>query len=144
MRKESINGLQELTGFDRRTIKSKIAHLEAEKRGKALMYFTNEALPAIYLGSGNLYDIERERSRLLHHQANIAGLDEEVKKKNLIPSEIVIDRWQNIAANIRAKLLSIPSILAASGEGLEKKELERIASNLIKAALQELSENIEY
>lgn len=46
---------------------------------------------------GEVYDKQVEHARLLHHQANIAALDEEVKRKTLIPEAVVLDRRQSLA-----------------------------------------------
>lgn len=87
---------------------------------------------------GEVYDKQIEHARLLHHQANIAALDEEVKKKTLIPEHVVLDRWQGIAANIRARLLSIPSQLASQCADSPRQDVERKAADLIRQALDEL------
>lgn len=141
MRKESLNSLQELTGFDRRTIKPRLATLTPEKGPKgALLYWSQEALPLIYeRGEGSVYDIERERARLLHHQANIAALDQQVKEKQLIPADVVLHNWQDIAANVRARLLAIPPQLAATCANSSRESVQEKATALIRQALEELA-----
>jgi len=62
---------------------------------------------------GVRYDLDTEKARLTHHQANIAALNEEVARANLIPAETVISRWQDQIGNARAKLLTMPSRLAS-------------------------------
>ena len=62
---------------------------------------------------GVKYDLDTEKARLTHHQANIAALNEEVARGNLIPADIVIQRWQEQIGNARGKLLTMPSRLAS-------------------------------
>ncbi|QXP94361.1 hypothetical protein [Methylococcus capsulatus] len=57
---------------------------------------------------GTIYDLEAERARLAHHQANLAALEERTKRAELIPADVVTAEWCNQAANIRAKLLNLP------------------------------------
>ena len=144
MRRESLNSLSELTGFDRRTIKRKISAMEFVKEGRSYLYDSVEALPLLYSRDGSVYDIDQERARLLFHQANIAALDEQIKEKNLIPSDVVTDRWQSIFANVRARLLSMPSTLAATCADTSQDGVEEKASELVRQALDELSANVEY
>jgi len=94
-------------------------------------------------GNGE-YDLTDERARLAHHQANIAALDEEVKKKTLIPYDVVVARWQEITATIRAKLLSLPPQMAATCAQSSKDEVEKESKRLVYQALNELVEDIDY
>ncbi len=139
-------GLEELTGIDRRTIKQRIRTLTPEKGTKnAHIFWTGEALPLIYgRGEDETYDTDAERARLIHHQANIAALDEQVKEKTLIPAEVVASEWQHIFGNIRARLLSIPTTLAASCAHATREQVQEKAQELIKQALEELVEVVEY
>jgi len=93
---------------------------------------------------GIVYDEKLERARLLHHQANIAALDEAVKQKKLIPADVVLDRWDQIGGNVRAKLLSLPTQLAATCAGLPRDEIEEKAADLIRQALDDLSTDPDY
>ena len=93
---------------------------------------------------GSVYDEKLERARLLHHQANIAALDEQVKSRKLIPAEIVLSRWESIAGNVRARLLGLPNKLAAACAGLSRDDIEIKATDLIRQALDELSSDPDY
>ena len=139
MRKESLEGLSALTGFDRRTIKPRLKDLTPIKgpRG-AHLYETREALPLLYSRDGSVYDIEQERARLLYHQANLAELDEDVKTGTLIPAETVFERWSAVVVSVRAKLLSMPSQLAGKCANMTQAEIEIIAGQLVRQALEEL------
>ena len=62
---------------------------------------------------GVKYDLDTEKARLTHHQANIAALNEEVARGNLIPADVVTQRWQEQIGNARGKLLTMPARLAS-------------------------------
>jgi phage terminase Nu1 subunit (DNA packaging protein) len=92
--------------------------------------------------NGEAYDFNAERARLTFHQANLSALDEEIKRKNVIPAETVQHHWETMAGNVRAKLLNLPGRLAVkvTGHGTVQ-DAEREARELIHEALQELSGN---
>lgn len=85
------------------------------------------------------YDLTAERARLAHHQANIAALDEDVKRKTLIPAEQVKSKWQDMQAAARARLLALPTRVAASCVGRDEIEIEREARDIVNQALEELA-----
>lgn len=112
---ESVSKISELTGADRRTLKKLFEHLSPIIEGTSHLYETKEALPLVYRkpqsnesDTGNL-DIVQERARLTYHQANIAELDEDVRRGELIPADVVERVWSDMAASFRAKILSIPT-----------------------------------
>lgn len=92
--------------------------------------------------TGESYDPVAEKARLTFHQANIAALEEEIKRKNVIPADTVQHHWENQAANVRAKLLNLPGRLAVTVTGSATiQDAEREARTLIHEALQELADN---
>lgn len=92
--------------------------------------------------NGESYDLQAEKGRLTFHQANIAALEEEIKRKNVIPADAVQAHWENMVANTRAKLLNLPSRLAAVSVGASTiQEAEQNARDLIYEALTEMSGN---
>jgi phage terminase Nu1 subunit (DNA packaging protein) len=139
---ENLNRLRDLTGMGHRTLQARLASLTPAREGKSLLYESRDALPLLYQvrDVARRYDLEEERARLSHHQANLAALDEEVKKKNLIPADVVLERWQTVIANVRARLLSIPSQLAATCENAPRQQIEDKASDMVRLALEELSD----
>jgi len=90
------------------------------------------------------YDLVEERARLAHHQANIAALDEKVKAGELIPAGVVLEAWQNIFSNVRARLLAMPTALAGTCVNATREEVSASAMKIIRQALSELSENVDY
>lgn len=85
------------------------------------------------------FDLTSERARLAHHQANIAALDEEVKRKTLIPAEQVKMRWQDLIASARAKLLSLPTKIAGTCYGKSERDIESASREIVTEALAELA-----
>lgn len=88
---------------------------------------------------GTVYDYDAERSRLTHHQANIAALDEEVKRGRLIPVEEVRQYWQGLLASARARLIGLPVRLASSCSGRGSTELETEARRIVYESMDELA-----
>jgi phage terminase Nu1 subunit (DNA packaging protein) len=89
---------------------------------------------------GKAFDYNAERARLTHHQANTAALDEEVKRRTLLPADEVKTYWQSLFANSRAKLLALPSRLASVCAGGSAAEVETQSRQIIHEALRELAE----
>jgi hypothetical protein len=102
---------------------------------------SSDALRLIY-NSDSDFDYDTEKARLTHHQANMASLEEEVKRKNLLPADVVQSHWEQMAANVRTKLLGLPNRIAGVVVGAETiQDAEREAMKLIRESLEELSEN---
>ena len=94
------------------------------------------------LGIGDdakVYDYEGERARLTHHQANVAAMDDQVKSGKLIPAELVLTAWSGRVASARAKLLALPSRIAAECSGRPAADIESRARAVIYEALTELA-----
>lgn len=142
MRRESLSALSELTGFDRRTVKTRLASIDPIKQGKAHLYETEQALAAIYCPASDKQhiDYQEEKARLTYHQANMAALDEEEKSGSLVKVEDVIDLWCSAIANAKTKLLALPSkithqLLAAD----DHKMAVELFKEYIHEALEELA-----
>lgn len=91
--------------------------------------------------SGEELDLQKERARLTHHQANMAFLDERVKEGELIPAEVVEQVWCNVIANFRSKVLAIPTKSAHALINIDDiTEIQDILKSQIYEALEELAE----
>ena len=112
-------------------------NLDPAKRDSARVIRKRE--PAATCDDRDGFDLTDERARLAHHQANIAALDEDVKRKVLIPAEQVRAKWQDMLASFRARLLALPTRVAASCVGLDEAQIEKAARELVHQALQELA-----
>ena len=140
--KQSISELSHLTGFDRRRIRAALCDLPASKGAKgALLYETIEALPLLYLqpGDGDTFDLTDERARLAHHQANRAELEAKVFAGSLIEIESAADIVGEEYANVRSRLLGIPSRAAPQLIGLSIVAVKTLLDALIFEALAELT-----
>ena len=85
-------------------------------------------------------DINNERARLVHHQANLAALDEETRRSKLIPADEINSEWAEMTSIMRAKITNIPKQVAAVGCGItDYNEMEALVKDLVHAALDELS-----
>jgi len=139
---------QSLTNWQREGMPVKAL---AEKRGQSNLYDTGEvhrwllarAMAKVGGGDGETYVYEAERARLTFHQANLAALDESVKRGNLIPAETVAAEWADIVGRCRSKLLALPSRLAPKAMSCATvRECEDFARAEVYAALNDLSNDI--
>ena len=88
-------------------------------------------------GSG---DVNEERARLIHHQANLASLEEDVKQGKLIPADDIEKEWTDMAMAMRAKMIAMPKKVAAVGCGIDEYvEMEALVKSFVNEALDELS-----
>jgi hypothetical protein len=145
--KLSISELSNLTGMDRRRIGRALTDLRPEKGPKgALLYESTEALPSLYLSpdDGDTYDLTQERARLAHHQANKAALEAQELRGALIAIEQVAEVVGDEYANVRAKLLALPTKAAPVLVGLSTMAIKRALDDLVSEALEELSANETY
>lgn len=89
---------------------------------------------------GELYDKETEQARLYHAQADKVELEVEQLRGKLLPTPAVLKTWQSLFANMRAKLLSLPTKAAHAVQAAE--DLHEIRAGLevvIHEALHEIS-----
>ncbi|MCZ7599757.1 MAG: DUF1441 family protein [Gammaproteobacteria bacterium] len=89
---KSIRQLAEETGFDRQTVTNRLrrAKLKPTKSGRAHLYDTREALPAIYCPVDDAsLDLTAERARPAHWQSIRAELDAKARQGELVPAKDV-------------------------------------------------------
>jgi hypothetical protein len=85
-------------------------------------------------------DINNERARLVHHQANLAALDEETRRSKLIPANEINSEWAEMTSIMRTKITPIPKQVATVGCGItDYNEMESLVKKLVNDALDELS-----
>ena len=88
---------------------------------------------------GTIYDVNVEKGRLTHHQANKEAMIEAQLRGELIAAGEVEKEWSAAVLAARAKMLSLPSKLAKVAINAESvKEIERLAYDLLEEALNEL------
>ena len=138
---ESTNRLSELTGMDVRTIKRRLATLQPAVQGRAHTYESRDALPLLYgQADSAAFDLNQERARLAHHQANNEALREAQNRGELLPRGLVIQTWQGIVAAARARLLALPTKAAHQLLGARTlAEAEEVVRGHVYEALTELA-----
>lgn len=138
---ESISRIAELTGFAPRTIKLRCERLSPVREGKALLLETRDALPLCYQiqTAEKKFDLEEERARLAHHQANREAMREAADRGEYIPADVVKQYGAAAMTATKTKLLSIASKLRGRFPEAPKELIDMVA-DLHKEALRELGE----
>ena len=91
---------------------------------------------------GQVFDLKSEQARFNHHAANLKQLEEAQLRGDLLPADLVLEQWQTILANVRGRLLAMPSRLAAQAYAAQsRQEIERLLQQGIHETLQELSDD---
>ena len=136
---KSINQLSELTGIDRRTVKTRLESVNAitGERG-AYLYETREALPLLYLASGERLDPAQERAALDRVRRRQIEMANEKAEGNLIPKEEVAAAWTEQILIAKGRLLSLPS--RVSSDLLRTKTQRDMEQRLRDAGIEILEE----
>ena len=82
--------------------------------------------------------VNAERERLLHHQANLAAIEEEARRSKLIPADEVDEAWADISAIISTRFSHLP-IEACIGIS-DYAQMERVFNQWVFDALLAISE----
>lgn len=90
-------------------------------------------------GTGTRRGYEYERERLTKAQADKTELEAEVLRGNLIPVDQVVIEVSRKAAVMRARLLSIPTKVAAVAATMSEAEIQGLLADNISEALHELA-----
>jgi phage terminase Nu1 subunit (DNA packaging protein) len=97
---------------------------------------------ARHVFGGDRNDVSDERRRLIRAQANLAELEEEELRGELVRVQAVEKRWGTIATNVRAKLLALPSRLAGEIASAEDRSvIEEKSRAIVYEALTEIAEH---
>ena len=82
-----------------------------------------------------------ERVRLVAAQADHEELKVAELQRSLLPSDAVLDAWEEVRAGFRTRSLAIPSKLAPRLAVIhERQEIQAILTAEVRAALTELSQ----
>lgn len=86
-------------------------------------------------------DYSTHRARLTKAKADMAEMEREQMANRLIPAADVEKAWTDVVANMRAKMLSIPTVAAADAQAAQTlSEAKQVLKERIHDALAELSE----
>ncbi len=97
-------------------------------------------LMARQCGEDKALDLNLERARLAHHQANKTAVEESILKGEVVRTLDVIEVWSAMIGAARAKLLGLPRKLAATVIHAESfEEAESQTAKEIRSILEELS-----
>jgi phage terminase Nu1 subunit (DNA packaging protein) len=89
-----------------------------------------------------LYNVARAKK--MKHESRLAEFEEKQKSGELIEVEVVRVEWQQILANVRAKLLALPSKLAAQTFGAASvAEVQGLLQAGVHEVLQEIASDAE-
>lgn len=104
---------------------------------KGYIQFLQEAASR---AGGDNDEIARSRARYEAARAEEREIDLAERKRELVHVDDVMDEVSKMVANFRARVLAIPSAVAAQGVGMTSRaELENLAKNKVYEALHELS-----
>ncbi len=92
-------------------------------------------------GADGVESLTQERARLAKEQADAHALKNKITRGELVETAAVTERWSNVCAQIRARLLSIPSQLPAELPTITRAELDLI-DRLIRQALHGLADEL--
>jgi septation ring formation regulator EzrA len=80
------------------------------------------------------------RAKKEGHLAKLAEFEEKTATGQLVKADDVLKEWQNMITNVRARLLSLPSKLAARAYGARSRgDLQRLLQEGVNEALAELA-----
>ena len=139
--KTSISQLSDLTGFDRRTVSKRLAHLECEDQGtRGKWYESDSALRTLYAGGDAGLDPQQERALLDAAKRRLADLEYAKRRGDLVPWETVDKALFTGVATMKSRLQGISgqyaNVFAAETDA---KRIEQILDAEIYAALTDIS-----
>ena len=142
----SMSQLAEVTGVDRRTVKSRLAQVEPYKRdGKAIIYDATQALPYVMgFGEQTATSIDREikQAELRRELASAEKIemDNARARGELVSQEDVCRIHGKEITYVRAAILSMPSKLA---KPTALEEDPNVTHSLIQQEVDEVLNHIQ-
>ena len=122
-----------------------ISKIKAPQKPKIAPAIRGGSLPGagrkegIKIDSGDYAIYTKARAKEKIHHAKLAEYEEKKVSGALIEVDLVRAEWQQILANVRAKLLSLPTKLAAQAMSAGTlAEMEALLTEGVHEALQEL------
>lgn len=93
---------------------------------------------------GRVYNFEAERARKAFHDADLAEMEAAEKRGELIRADDVLKQWTDVLASVRAKLLALPTKLAARTAPPDRLTVvEAEARKIVHEALTEMASGME-
>lgn len=135
------NFLSDLTGLDRRTITKRLGNIPPVSDDAESRYDSKTALEALY--SPDALNAVQEKAKLDKVRRELAELQKAERLRQLIPSDVVEKEWTDILMNVRARLLQVPTRIAAEVPTDVASVVESKVRDLIYEALQDLARGKE-
>jgi hypothetical protein len=112
----NVSQLARLTGFDRRTVRQRLAGLEpVEQTGRELRYASSAALAQLYLSDS--LDLSRERARLASEQADRIAMDNAEARGESARWEDVESFMLPIFSAVTQRIMAVPAQAAPEAHG---------------------------
>ena len=127
--------IQTELGIDGRKLGQFLARVKPiNTRDKFNYYLLQDVIDVIYKKNTKLIPIEEIRKKKLQAETELAELELEKERGNLLPVKYVERQWGNLVLNCKSKLLSIPSKLAPV---LANETDINISKNIIEQSINE-------
>ena len=138
---KTVVDLCKLTRKSRPTILNCLTTLTPEKKGVSKLYPAHEALPLIYgkAFENNQYNLNNERGRVSHHDANMKAMREEEMRGDLVRVDDISEKWSRLTGNWKTKILAVPSnVVHELSQTNDKNEILKILNDALFDAFTEL------
>jgi phage terminase Nu1 subunit (DNA packaging protein) len=136
----SVSQLATVTGFDRRTVRQRLAGLEpVEQTGRELRYESRAALAQLYVG--DTLELNRERARLAAAQAERVEMQNGVERGELVPAADVERFTVGLLSACIQRLDALPAKIAPDAHAAPSiAGCEDVIRRAIHEARQELAD----
>lgn len=144
----STSELARLTGTSKATVMQRCKELERHAGpNRSVCYESTQALPLI-LGLGDERPHiarDRELARLNKHRADLAEMESETRRGNLVPIDALIQIVGSIVAVVRTRLMAMPVRIAGElpVKVAIRKKAETALTDNVNALLHELADELE-
>lgn len=137
----SITGGAVELGVDRRVLAKRVAVLvPAREEGNTKYYWMKDLAKVLHGIDTKALTLDAEKTRLTKEQADKTAMENEVQRGNLVDVSLIAKAWDIVGANIKTRMLAIPTKAAPLVIG--SKSLPKVQAALegvIHDALDELS-----
>lgn len=145
----TINALSGALGMDRRTLGDRFRDIEPSRvEGKAKLFSLLQILTALaadFLPENSDVDLNEARRRRELALAQLAELDLQERRGEVIGASEVESTWATVITNVRSRLLSLPTKAAPMLQGVTGlAETNEVLRGLVYEALRELSDSNFY
>lgn len=135
----TVNHLADLTALDRRTVARRLSPLPGKAEGHTRVYDSAAALRVLYGGTEGKLDPQEQRARLDKARADLAEMDLEVRRGQLVRAEVVAKTWSDLVTVAKSRLLAVPSRVAPELVNRDMRACEQVVRDAIHEALEDLS-----